>query len=355
MKITVDTQTLAEEVRRLARITSEKGAIPVLGNILLRADAELVMASTDLQVGLITRCAAKIEQAGQLTLPAKKLLEVLDQLPAGEVTLSETAGAVRLASGSFRLRLQAIPADEFPMLPEPGGAPVALPALPFRAMLDRTTYAVSDRGGTAYALKGSLLSVFGEAIALVATDGKRLSIATAACPPAEPISVIIPSKTLELLVGHAEGRELIFRTDGKHLFFEAGPRLLYSQMLEATFPSYERIIPRDTTIRIEIGRAALEAAIRRVGIVAEEDRAIAFRIAENACHIAAQSRTLGDAQEVVPAVYAGEEIAFMLNSRFVLDFLEHAERDSITIDTRPGAPLLFTDGPDFVNVIMGMR
>lgn len=357
MKITIDTQVLAEEVRRVARVTAEKGALPVLGNVLLRAEGELLLAATDLQVGLVTRCPAVIEEMGRMTLPAKKLLEMLEQLPAGELTITEARGVARLAAGSFRSRLQALPAEDFPDLPTPGGAPAALPALPFRAMLDRTSYAVSDKGSaTTYALKGSLLSIFGEAFALVATDGKRLSIATASCPKADPLSVIIPDRTLGLLVGHAEGRELVFQTDGKHLFFSAGPRLLYSQMLDATFPSYERIIPRDTTIRIGIGRLALEAALRRVGVVAEEDRAVRFVVTETHCTVSAQSRTLGDAEEIIEASSNCPEFTFMINSRYVLDFLEHAEQPTITIDTKTGgAPLLFTDGPDFVNVIMGMR
>jgi DNA polymerase-3 subunit beta len=357
VKISVETQELAEEVRRLAKITAEKGALPILSNVLLRADESgLLLAATDLQVGMVARCSAQVAEPGVITLPAKKLLELLDQLPSGSLAIAGDANHARLQMGGFRSRLPVLPADDFPMPPEPAEAGVALPAAALRQMIERTRYAISDKSA-AHVLKGALLSIFSTgAFAMVATDGKRLSIATASCPTADPISLIIPTKTLDTLIGHCEGPAVVFQTDGKTLFFQAGQRMLYSQMLEAQFPAYERIIPRNTTICIGLDRGAIEAAMRRCGVVANEERAISVTMTPGACTVAAQSHMLGEAEEAVPAEYEGDPIRFAINGRYVLDFLEHAQQPQITIDAvNPGSPLLFTDGPDFINVILVMR
>lgn len=355
MKITVDVATLAGECRRLSKVTAEKGALPVLSNILVHADDALSLAATDLQVGLVLSCPAQIIEPGETTLPAKKLLEILEQLPPGTMTIAESAGRVNVTAGSFRSRLQAIDATEFPEIPHPDGDVVKLPAADLRAVIERTSYAISDRQAS-YILKGALLSIHEGMFALVATDGKRLSIATAACGTGSGVqSAVVPAKTLDVLAGHCEGREVEFSTDGRHLFFVAGTRTLYSQMVDGKFPSYERIIPRDTTMHATIDRLALTAALRRVGIVADTDQAVSLTFTPGWLTMAARSTTFGDADEQLPADYAGDELTFAINGRHVLDFLDHASQPSVTLDTRPGAPLLFTDGPDFINVVLGMK
>ena len=353
MKITADSAALTAEIRRLSKLTADKGALPVLSNILFQAGATLELTATDLQVGMRTQCPVVVVEPGATTLPAKKLLEILEQL-AGPVTITEEVGRVQVLAGTFRSRLQTLPAADFPAVPEPEGTVRTVAASDMRAMIARTEYAISDKSA-AYVLKGALLSFFGEVFALVATDGKRLSIATAACAAGDAASAIIPTRTLDALAGHCDGRDLLFSTDGRHLFFQVGERLLYSQMLDGQFPSYERIIPRETALRASIDRLALQAALRRVGAVADEDRAVGLQFSEGALLLTTRSSTIGDAEEQIVIEYAGPPAQVSINGSYVLEFLEQAVQSTISVEWNPGSPLLFTDGPDFINVILGMR
>lgn len=355
MNITVNTQTLATEIRLLNKIAPAKAALPVLTHILLRAEDQLYLAATDLQISLTTSCQAQINEVGLVALPAKKLLELLDQLPDADMTIATDKHHVRIACGSFKSRLQAWPAADFPTIPEVAGEAAVLPARSLRMMVERVVYAISDKTGK-YVLNGALLSLLDEVFAMVSTDGRRLSIATASCDKSPSLSAVIPKKTLEALVGHCDGgKEVAFSFTDKHLFFQVGKRLLVSAMIADAFPKYERIIPRNTDKRATIDRVQLIAALKRVGSVSDENEAIVFNFAQGLLHLTTSSAGIGDADEDINISYDGDDSRFVLNASHVTDFLEHATQPSVTIDMKTDAPTLFTDGPDFINVVMGMR
>jgi DNA polymerase-3 subunit beta len=127
-------------------------------------------------------------------------------------------------------------------------------------------------------------------------------------------------------------------------------------MIDGQFPSYERIIPRGNHNIAAVPRAAFTAAIRRVGLVAAENKATTFTLKSNQIELTAVSAEVGDAVEQCVAFYTGPELKISANWSYVLDFLEASSGDLITIAVKDDAtPFLFGDGPDFINVVMGMR
>src|SRR5574339_1055305 len=197
MNITINSQTLAQEIRILSKIVQTKTTIPILNHVLFNATDQLSLAATDLEVGITTDCQATIGEPGQLTLPAKPLLDLLERLPNADVMLDDKGN---VASGSFRSRLMALHPADFPPLPSPNGAESAiLSAQALRSLVERTKYAISEKEQR-YTLKGALLTLTAEVAAMVGTDGKRLSITTTNRQPGLDAAVIIPLKTLDAIL-----------------------------------------------------------------------------------------------------------------------------------------------------------
>lgn len=348
MNITVNSQLLAAELRLLNKITPSKPTLPVMAYVRFHADERLHLEATDLEVGLQTSCPAAVHTTGTVILPAKKLFDLVDQFPDLDVTIEEKNKQVVVSSGSFRSRLQTLPVEEFHPLPYGEGEPSTVYGL--STLINRTQFAIAEKSSK-YVLDGALLSLDGVA-AMVATDSKRLSVATAPYS-GPPLQEIIPSKTLDIL-REFEGPIACLSTD-HHLFFTAGLRTLVSRKLDGQFPGYDRIIPKGHTSRFTVGRSRLAAALRRVGVVSETNFASVFQCEGSTLTVTSQSAEVGDAIEQMPISYEGPTLRVCVNWRFVLDFLEAAQGESVTVElTDDKLPMLLTDG-DFLNVVMLMR
>lgn len=356
MQLTANAQVLSAEVRRLVPIASAKTTLPVLSNILIRAEEELMLATTDLQVAMTTSCKVAIAFPGTITIPAKKLLEILDQLGNADVTIEVKKGQAHISSGLFKSRLQTLSAEDFPPIPTVETETTPLPADRLRMMIERTAYAISDKTAM-YVLKGALLSLHEGVFAMIATDGKRLSVATGNKDTGPSVQAIVPQKALEALVPHCDsGKVVEFSTNGKHLQFKVGHRVLVSQMLEGTFPNYQRIIPTDCDKEILVDRVALMAALKRVGVVADDLCGVYFGFVSGGVYLTSSSAEIGDAAEMVPTSYEGPDLRVLVNGSYMLDFLDKAVQPKVSVKASTSErPLLLTDGPDFVNVVLGMR
>jgi DNA polymerase-3 subunit beta len=352
MNITVNSTELAQELRLLNKITPTKSPLPVLSYVLFQATDSLRLSATDLEVGMHTACPALITEPGSTMLPAKKLLDIIDQLPDAEVTIVSDDRNVKLTSGTFKSRLQTLPAKDFPVLPEVSGDVATLPAMSLKRAIDNTSYAIADKTQK-YIMDGALLSLNGAVMAMVATDGKRLSLVTAARPEGPDMSVVLPSKTMEVL--NSLTGDIDFSHSDRHLFFVSKGRLLFSRMLEGKFPSYQRIIPRNCDRSLTVHRGDLAAALKLVGVLADQDEQ-AVNIAIEPGHMTlTSSHTSGEGEETLEIDYAGEPFKVTVKGNHVLDFLNQATEARITVANKQDAPLLFTDTPDFINVIVTLK
>ena len=346
MNITTNTMALANELRILTKIAPPKPSIAILSHVLLRAEDQLYLSATDLEIAMSAECRATVHETGSMALPAKTLLDILEQLPDADVNIDNG----KITSGAFRSKLSALPHEDFPALPAINGDSIPLSGQSLRRLIDRTAYAISDKTQK-YVLDGALLSLNGEVMAMVSTDGKRLSVATAARAAGIDQSVVLPSKTLDVLL--AQSGDLLFSRGERHLFFSHGKRLLISRMLEGEFPRYERIIPKGNDQMANVSRIALAAALKRVGLVAE---GVHMTFTSGALNLTSRSTEIGDADESVAIRYDGPDVHLCANWKYLLDFLDHATEQTVTIAIKTSAtPLLLTDGNDFINVIMVMR
>src|SRR3954469_2862521 len=204
MELVVRKTDLLRELQLMQGIVERKNTIPILANVLMEAtDGEVKMLATDLEVGLRSRCDATVTKRGSLTLPAKKLYEIVKALPDTEVTIEADRSGVKATADSFDSRMQTLPREDFPTLPEASGAPGAtLPRDVLKQMVGKTQFAITGED-TRYFLNGALFILRPDVMNLVATDGHRLALVSV--PRAagadngrseEEVRVILPRKTL---------------------------------------------------------------------------------------------------------------------------------------------------------------
>src|SRR5205085_4621873 len=176
MELVVRKTDLLRELQLFQGIVERKNTIPILANVLLEANGtEVKMLATDLEVGLRSKCAATVSKSGSLTLPAKKLYEIVKALPETDVRIEEDKGGVKVAADRFDSRMQTLPREDFPTLPEPTGTISATLARDvLRQMVSKTQFAITGED-TRYFLNGALFLLRPDGMGLVSTDGHRLA------------------------------------------------------------------------------------------------------------------------------------------------------------------------------------
>ncbi|MGH3183711.1 MAG: DNA polymerase III subunit beta, partial [Streptosporangiaceae bacterium] len=263
MEITVRKFDLLKELMLLQGVAERKGTIPVLANILAEATPEgrLLLAATDLELGLETSCAATVKKSGACALPARKLLDYVRLLPDAEISMKRLENHwVALRCGRASTRMVGMSRENFPemaVFPPTGG--LRLPAAALKAMIAKTIFAISNEE-TRYTLNGALLVLKPSSLALVATDSHRLAYVMqdqmALEGVAGEIRALVPKKAMAELLGLAEQAPeeaaIEFAQDETHLFFrvpmcagaEAPVRLLTARKLSGQFPNYEAVLPK---------------------------------------------------------------------------------------------------------------
>jgi DNA polymerase-3 subunit beta len=341
MKFTVRKQDLQEELGLSQGVVEAKATIPILSHLLLRADRDgLELLSTDLEIGLRTRCAADVTAPGAATIPAKKLHDVVRALDCDVISFEgENNDWVKLEGGSFKSRVVGLPDADFPSQPEfPADAPaVRLPLAVFQEMLARVIFAVTTEN-TRFSINGALLKVGEGALTLVATDGHRLAHVTRPVDLPdlpEPIEVLVPRKALAELMRLKpadENDELELAASGNHVFFRGRGRLLYSRILEGSFPNYEKVIPAENEVRVLVGREALARVISRVAILTNDTaKMVTLALGEGRLTISTQNPSTGEAREELEVAHQGEEVRIGLNYEYLLQFLQVVGSESVEI------------------------
>lgn len=359
MNVTVNSQSLAVELRLLNKVVQGKPTIPILGYILLEArEGSLYFAATDHEVFLSTSCAATTTTPGKLVLPAAKLLMMCERFADDDVNISVVGGVAVVRSGTFTSRLQTLDHDDFPLLPDASGTTIEFSGSTLPELIAKTRCAVIE-SNQKYILRGVLLSVLQTGVVMVSTDTKRLAVAAGTGCTGPDAQTIIPTKALDVLAP-IDATHVTLTIGEKHLFFAIQDngieRMLISRTIDGEFPKYERIIPRGNDKIVTIERTALAAALRRVGTVSEESRAVNVALVSGAVEISSSSVEVGFADERVVASYDGPELKISVNGSYMLDFLEAATNQMIKMLLKDSiTPMLLMDGESYLTVIMPIK
>jgi len=366
MELVVRKNDLLRELQLFQGIVERKNTIPILANVLMEAKGNQVeLLATDLEVGLRSRCEASVSKGGALTLPAKKLYEIVKALPDTDVRIEQDSSSVTVAADRFDSKMQTLPREDFPTVPDATGQGLlALSGSVLRSMIARTQFAITGED-TRYFLNGAQLVLKGESMTLVATDGHRLALVSVPRPgtAAEAeTKVILPKKTLMELAKLLDGDvEVRYEHGENHLFFHVGDRLLISRKIDGQFPAYERVIPKGNDKRVEFERDRLTNAIKRVALLSNErSRAVKLAIDKGKVEVTSSSPEFGEAREQLSVEYAGPPLQICFNAQYVLDFVNVVETDGVALELKDEVSQavmrpIGAEGYDYTYVIMPMR
>lgn len=332
MKFVVSQESLQNELQFLQGIAEKKKTIPILSNILLKAqEGFLTLAATDLEVSLTGGCESKVEQDGGITVSAKKLFEVVRSLPGEEISFELKDGSwLEITSENSFFRLVGLAPDDFPDVPDNDFADAkTINHAKFKTLIGQTIFAVTQEDAR-YALNGALLEMDEKVIRMVATDAHRLAMVEEASDSGADVRAIVPKKTLSEIRNLGNGEDMLFAQDEHHLFFKIGHRVLATRVIEGQFPSYEKVIPADNPLEVVFAKEPMAGAIKRVSLLASErSRAVRFKFNAGEATVSSSNPELGEAVESVAVQYEGDELEVSFNSQYILDFLSAVEGEDV--------------------------
>jgi DNA polymerase-3 subunit beta len=369
MELVARKADLVRELQFFQQIVERKNTIPILANVLIEATGnEITLLATDLEVTLRSRAEAAVSRHGAVTLPAKKFYEVVRALPDGDVNIETEKGGtgVKVSGGQFTSRMPTLPREDFPTITEPPGVTrAAIKGATLGQMIAKTQFAITGED-TRYYLNGALFVLKPGQMTFVATDGHRLALVHADRDPAgagEELKAILPRKALAELgrLLADSNADVQYERGENHLFFEIGPRLLMSRMIDGQFPAYEKVVPKHNDKHIEFERDRLVNAVRRVALLSNErSRAVKFAVGKGQVEVTSSSPEFGEAREPIAVDYDGPEITICFNAQYVLDFLNVVESDIVALDLKDDVSQAVmkpvgVEGYDYTYVIMPMR
>jgi len=362
MKFRISKEAFLEGLQKVQHVVSSRTTLPILSNVLLVAkDGRLQFTTTDLDVGITGSVEAQIEKEGATTLPAKRLVSIVRELPASEVEVTVDAkNHAQIRSGPSFFKIIGLSETEFPPLPDFEGARVfKIPQQVLRDGLRKTSYAIST-DETRYVLNGIFTSFRDGKMTLVATDGRRLAMVDADLefPASHETDVIIPTKAvqeLQRLLGDAG--EVVVKLSDNQISFTVGDSLLASKLIEGNYPNYRQVIPGDSNERVVISREALLETVRRVSLLSsDKSNSVKLVFSENHIEITANSPDVGEAQESMDVAYTGRPMQIAFNPEFLQAPLRALDAEDVYLDLidemSPG--VLRIEG-SFLYVLMPMR
>jgi DNA polymerase III subunit beta len=337
MRFTITRQNLHEALNAVSASISTKTTLPILSNILFRADQDgrLEMSGTDLDVAVRVRVAAEVEEPGTLTAPGKKLQEIAKELPDEPVQVSTRGDQIELRCGRSHFKLNGLPAEDFPALPSvsfEGGWTASGKEL--LGLIRHTSFAVSTEE-TRPVLNGVLWELRDGEMRMVATNGHRLArMRVPAGPSLETTTqLIVPPAALQQVQRlFSTDEDLQVARDGNHLAFRSDRTEVYTRLIDGTYPNYEQVIPKDNDKFALVERKPLESAIKRVAAVAsDQTHRIRLEFSRDRMNLNVLTPDLGEAHDEISVGYDGEELAIGFNANYLLEVLRYMGTDEVRL------------------------
>jgi DNA polymerase-3 subunit beta len=373
MELIFEREKLWEAMQIVGSVAASRNTLPILANVLIRAaDDQIQLAATDLEVGIKSVVQGEVVEPGSITVPAKKLADIVRELPSS--TSSGELAKVRLATlandrveidcENAKFRIVGLTDEEFPPLPEVGDEFFTLGSDVLRSMIQKTSFAVSTEE-TRHFLNGVYFNVTPDLVRMVATDGKRLAVATQQQEKQveeKEIAVIIPTKAVSNVVRtFTDDEDVRIALLENQIAFAAQNMTLISRLIEGEYPDYQAVMApaMSNEIKLSVNTEYLFSVIRRVSLLANpKTPSIRMETKDSELNVSASTPELGEAQEMMQVNIEGGNVEIAFNARFVMDVLRNIEADEVLFKFRDSlSPVLVTPSEEnnYMCVIMPMR
>lgn len=377
MELVFERDDLWNAIQIVSNVAASRNTLPILANVLIRTvNDQIQLAATDLEVGIKSVVHGEIIEPGSITIPAKKLSDIVRELSSktgtgdpAKVKLKTLANdRVEIDCENAKFRILGLTDEEFPNLPEIQSEFLIIDANILCSMIQRTAFAVSTEE-TRHFLNGIYFRINNESIKLVATDGRRLAVATGNIIEQKmknEIGVIIPTKAISnILRTFTDNQEIKIGLLDNQIAFANEEMTLISRLIEGEYPDYEAII--SPAINNEINMTAdtekLLSVVRRVSLLANP-KTPSVKVESKAdsagseLNISASTPELGEAQEMMKVNLEGGNIEIAFNARFVMDVLRNIQAGEVIFKFRDSlSPVLVkpSEGDNYLCIIMPMR
>ncbi len=366
MNFSISRDTFLNSLQLVAGVVERRQTLPVLSNALfVLEDGKLEITGTDLEVEIVSKAQpTTVEAGGAVTMPARKLFDIVRSLEEGaSIEISAEGDRALVQSGRSRFTLGTLPASEFPNLEE--GAERCcfdIAQRRLRALIDRVSFAMAQQD-VRYYLNGVLFEVTPDYLRLVATDGHRLAMTTELGEgfSEESSQSILPRKgVLELSRLLADSDEVVSVMLGvNHMRLVTDSCRFTSKLVDGKFPDYERVIPRNIDKHVLAGRELLRQSFGRAAILSNEKyRGVRLRLENELLRITANNPEQDVAEEEVAVDYAGESLEIGFNVSYVIDALSTLKEDQVEIglaDSNSSALVQGKGDTSTLYVVMPMR
>jgi len=366
MKFTITREKLQEGLVAVASSVPTRTTLPVLSNILVEATKEGIrLAGTDLDIAVSTVVPADVDDEGAITLPAKKLVEIVRELPSAGIRIS-SAGEQRvtLECGRARFKLLGIQRDEFPNFP-PVDFSESWPMTSgdLQKLIGHVAFASSTEESRPI-LNGVLWELREDRMRMVATNGHRLAkMDIPVKGSGATADLIVPPKALEQirrLFGPAD--ELDVARSENHLGFRSGLTMVYTRLVEGPYPNYEQVIPRENDKSSTIDKVTLASAIRRVGVVAsDQTRRVRLAFSKDTLKFSVNTPDLGEAHDEIQVAYDGDPLEIGFNATYLLELLKYMPTDEVRLSFKAPEraatvePVGWDDPASYLCLVMPLR
>lgn len=363
MKFSADRSAILAPLQAVIGVVERRQTMPILSNVLVTGrDDQLLITATDLEVELVAKAKVSLQQAGEITLPGRKLLDIIKALPEGaSITISVEGEKATVRSGKSRFTLATLPATDFPTVEDiKSQQTVTIPQTSLKRLLDKTHFSMAQQD-VRYYLNGMLLELAPKVIRTVATDGHRLAYCEAVLEAENitPQQVIVPRKgvlELQRLLGEGD-LELAIGTN--HVRATIGDIRFTSKLIDGRFPEYGRVIPATPPKHVKADRDLLRSALQRAAILSNEKyRGIRLSVKTNLLLLQSHNPEQEEAEEEVEVDYSGDEVEIGFNVNYLLDALAAVEGNEVEVgltDANQSCLLSSPSAPSAKYVVMPMR
>ncbi len=365
LKVICDQGALADALNTVSAVVASRTPTPVLTCIkLTAAEGKLRLAATDGEISLqLDLDRVDVDSDGESLVPADKLTQIVRECVDPTVSLESEGHALHINAGDSHFKVYGFDPAEAPVLDafDEANIDCTVPSGRLASMVARSLFAAAVEH-TRYAINGVLFDRAGKRIRLVATDGRRLAMASGDCTAeSEAQQCIIPGKALSLIRRLAGGPETSVRISVSesrimlHFDDADAPATLGSSLVEGRFPPFEDVIPRDQDKKVTFDRETLRSAIRRASLLTnEESRSVRMKFEPSKLTLTSHAPEMGEAVVHLELKdYGGEALEIGFNPSYIADALKVIDDAEVTLELKAAnKPGLIRAGRDFTYVLM---
>jgi DNA polymerase-3 subunit beta len=338
MKITAQREDLLKPLQIVSSVVERRQQSPVLANALISVVGNhMTLTGTDLEVEMVARAEVQSDEDGDITLPARKLMDLCKSLPEGaKITMDIDDDRAVIKSGRSRFTLATLPAAEFPNIePIDEALTFKMSQSQLKTLFDQTQFAMAQQD-VRYYLNGLMFEVTADSITCVATDGHRLAMCQIGVDTgvSESCQVIIPRKGVielsRLLESNDEPVEI--QISNNHIRVMLSDVTFTSKLIDGKFPDYQQVIPSDPDKELVCSRDSLLQAFNRISVLSNEKfRGMRLQLEPNLIRASVNNPEQEEAEEEIEVKYNADGFEIGFNIGYFMDALGVIKTDEVTV------------------------